>query len=319
MYTSIVITAVVVTVSLWIVVSTTRLWATMAKDAARHRFFAHSRVLTCDASGRGGVSLLCRDTNDDERLRNLTAVEYTAYEVIVVSDSLRHPDSLKRIISNYHMVAVDGGISDHRHLPRVRRMYRSVSRCYRRLLLLDVATTDEHTDLDVAANVATYDYLLPLWSNEHLRHGAIERLVAEIYATDNRNISVISTRMGAPLTLISGSIANRADSLAASVSNIRNTHSIYSPLAYNPDRRSIAGHISIALVVAIIVSSAATALSGLATMAMSVIALSLLFVVVMAYAATTLTMYDREYYVGYGDTLSLFCKNLLPQIWKIRK
>lgn len=319
MYSSTLILAIVVAVSLWVIVATSRLLAAIANGASQHRFFAHSHRRLCNDSGRCGVSLLCHNTNDDERLRNLLEVEYPAYEVIVVSDSLRNPDSLKRIISNYHMVAVDGGTSNQRQLPQIRRLYRSTSRCYRRLLLLDAVTTDGRSDLDIACHVATYDYLLALRGNEYLRSGAIERLVSEIYTAPHSDIQIITTRVGAPLTLISGHIANASASADAVLSTEYNIRHLYEPLAYIPNEGNHPGRIHIALMVFAITTSAIMAVSGVEPLSMGVIALSLLLIATMAYTATVLTMRNGEMSVRYGDILSLFCKNLLPGIWKIRK
>lgn len=318
MYSSIVILVAVMAVSLWCVAMTVQLLLRIVRGRNHRLFFSGVRSRLCDNFGRDGISLLCRDTGDEERLRNLLAVEYPTYEVVVVADSLRSPESLQRIIATYRMIAVDGRMSGDRDAPRVRRMYRSASRCYRRLLLLDVVTCASRSDLDVALDVATYDYLLPLWGDEYLAVGAIERLVAEVCTAAGAKRSVITTCVGAPLKLIPRCATNQTEAIS-SIEVEGREHVLYEPLAWRRGASSLAGRVVVLILwVAVMLCMVAVAV-GVAPLAMGVIALSVMLILASACLSTAIIASKDDTAVGYGDTLYLFCKNLLPSIWQIRK
>ena len=319
MLTSTIISVLISILSAWIVFATSRLMVRIVHDGDKHRLYAAVRSRLCDGFGRNGISLLCRDTADDGRLRNLLAVEYPAYEVIVVADSMRQPVSLQRAISHYRMVAVDGRIAGDRQTPRVRKMYRSASRSYRRLILLDVATRTEPSDLDAALDVATYDYILPLWNNEQLINGTVERLIAEVSTAPDAKSSVIESCIGASIKLVPREIVNQTESIA-SVKYTKHGHIVlHEPLAKREGYTSLASRVAVVAAIATTLLCAAAAMANIAPLAMAIAALSSLFVLASTHLATTVISRKHGTSVGYGDTLYLFCKNLLPRIWQIKK
>ena len=319
MHYSTLISIVIAAILLWAIAASARLLLLFVRGEQRHRFFSHPRGLSCHGLGHKGISLLCRDTGNPDRLRNLLAVEYPDYEVIVIADSLHSPDSLQQIIAHYHMVAVDGRISSEDGESRVRRMYRSVSRCYRRLLLLDIATTDSREDLDSALDAATYDYLLPLWGNEYLRAGAIERIIAEVCTESQNEKRIITTHIGPPSRLIPRQAAHEAGGISAVDEGRFGHHDIYEPLLSDSARDTLRWRIAAGVMVGIALLCIGTAIAGVMPLAMIMISLILVSILVAAYAAMITISNEGNAAIEYGESLSLFCKNLLPRIWKIRK
>ena len=80
-------------------------------------------------------------------------------------------------------------------------------------------------------------------------------------------------------------------------------------------RRPVAG----VVILVLMLLSIGAAVAGIAPLLMSAIVLTLTAVVVAAYAAMVVESHGDKPDVGYGENLSLFCKNLLPRIWQIRK
>lgn len=320
MYSSIIISTLILLISVGILIRLFRTLFLIREGNHRHSLFASAHNSIDNGVSRIGISLLCRDTGRAERLRNLLSVEYPDYEVIVVADSLRQPDSLRQLITSYRMIAVDGRMSGDRHTPRVRRMYRSASRCYRRLLLLDVATTGDKSDLDAAFDVATYDYILPLWGDEKVVPGGIERLIIELSTTSHEPPQAISSDVGASVTLYPRTLLDEVNGVAGSDATNRLAHRmLFEPIAVSGNSHARIGQIISALLIVAATISILLAMLGIATEPLLLVALSLLSIIVFAYVAHTILTHRREIPVGYGDTLYLFCKNLLPRVWQIRK
>lgn len=308
---------IVAVVLCWVVAVTSLLLVHIVRGGRNARFFALRRPALCHSFGCNGLSLLYRDTGDDERLQNLLAVEYPDYEVIVIADSMRNYDSLWQIITKYRMIAVDGRAVVGERATRVRKMYRSASRCYRRLLLLDVETSDCRSDFDVAYDVASYDYLLPLWGNERLRTGAIERAMADMNSSSRQSSDVITSRVGAPLQLISRRAASRVGGV--SEVSFEGCRCLYEPLLVDDRGASLWWRAVAYALPVLILLLLGMAVVGIMPLAMVALALMLSSLVVATYAAVVAMSYAGEPAVGYVEMLSLFCENLLPGIWKIRK
>lgn len=310
----------VVLLSLWAVVASLSLLVRVVREGYRCRFFAVMQGYPCDGCARRGVSLLCRDVGGVERLRNLLAVEYPDYEVVVVADSQRNPTSLQRIVAEYRMVVVDARPMERGQMLCVRRMYRSANRCYRRLLLLDVATTGERADLDAAFEVASYDYLLPLWGEERLLSGAVERLMVEVDAQPASDETIIATCVGAPLRLVARSVVGGTEGFAAAVDRLCESHILYEPLAFDPMRRVCKERVAVAgLAVLIVGVSIAAVMAEESALVLGIVALTLLLIMAASYAAKVVIAQYGRGAVEYVAVLSLFYKNIFPHIWKIGK
>ena len=62
-----------------------------------------------------------------------------------------------------------------------------------------------------------------------------------------------------------------------------------------------------------------TVIAGIMPLTMMMISLISISILVAAYAAMITISNEENAAIEYGESLSLFCKNLLPRIWKIRK
>jgi hypothetical protein len=319
MHTSNIIEILIATISLWVAIVTSRQLLRIVRGVHRHRLFAKTPGLACHGFGQRGISLLCRITDNDERLHNLLAVEYPNYEVIAIIDSLRNPEALHRLISRYRMIAVDGCTSSNGCVPHIKRMYRSTNRCYRQLLLLDIATSEQRTDLDAAFDMATYDYLLPLWGDERLQRGTIERLAAEASSIPHEEWEMMVVGVGQTLQLIKRHTATKTGGVTSINSNRVRCHYVYEPLLINKQRPSLWQRVAIMAFAATILLSVATTAINAFSIGWLIITLTLMAIAVAAFAAMALTSSGRCTTVGYVDNLSLFCKKLLPRIWQIKK
>ena len=321
MYTSIIIFSLVTVVSLCVVAAVLFRFVTLVQVSARSRFFNSRRSVVGGRSGRIGVSLLCVDDGDITRLSSLLAVEYPDYEVIMVADSLRNPDSLPVMIRRYRMVAVDGRIFTAKRGASVRKMYRSANRCYRRLILLDVATTGSRSDLDVACEVATYDLLLPIWGAERLTQGAIERIVTELSAVPNSASQIVIIGYEEEFLLIPARVAQEYDGVSAvGLGRGAGRYRIREQLVCgegSAGRRN--GRLLMVALGGVAVLCVVAIAAGIAVDMAGVILLTLGLIMIVAYAASRVARRGDSPNVGYGGMLYVFCKKMLPQIWQIRK
>ena len=119
------------------------------------------RRASSDAPDGIGISVLCSGVTDAAQIENLLSPEYSRYEVIVVLDARRHACEFAALTARYRMIRVEWVCSGELEVSGVRALGRSRRRCFRRLVLVDRAGP-EAGDLDAAASVATYDYLLPV-------------------------------------------------------------------------------------------------------------------------------------------------------------
>ena len=306
-------------VALYVVVRSLWLLLLLEQDARKGEFLSSLRGFASEGVGRRGVSLLCRDNGDIERLQSLLSVEYPDYEVVMTADSLRNAESLQRIIARYRMVAVDGQgvVGDY---SSVRRLYRSASRCYRRLILLDVSTTGQIEDFDAACEIATYDYLLPLWGDEVLLPGAVERLVAEVSLGQGSAREPVAACVGSFVALYPRSALGEGEGFGGVAPGCRGgCRLIYEPLAAGGALRGakiwfLAGGIGVVAIASIV-----SLTLRFSVIIASALLLAIGVLLLVAYIAHRIVIREASRSVGYGEILYLFFENLLSRIWKIRK
>lgn len=126
--------------------------------------------------------MLCSGVHAQEQVENLLSAEYAHYEVIVVLDSLRYPVEFAAFTARYRMIRVEYALSEELPVTGVRALGRSRKRRFRRLVLVDRAQDTPAGDFDAAAEVAAYDYVLPVREGQFLLPDAVVRLVAEVGA-----------------------------------------------------------------------------------------------------------------------------------------
>ena len=319
MYVVVIEAIVAAVVALYAVARGLQLLFRIDQGASKREFLSSLRSFASERVGRRGVSLLCRDCGDEGRLRALLSVEYPDYEVVITADSLRNAESLQRIISRYRMVAVDRGeLSEE--WSSVRRLYRSTHRCYRRLILLDVSSVGRDEDFEAACEIATYDLLLPLWGDEVLLPGAVERLVAEVALGRKRSNRPVTTLLGAAITLYPrAALCEKIGSGGAERGHRPRSILLYEPLAVGGASWRWKRWLLFSLVGLVAVAC----VSALISRFLAIFAVALLVAVgalmLLAFVAHRLVMREEKGAVGYGEILYRFFENLLPWIWKIRK
>ena len=187
-------------VMLWLAARAVVRIVRMSAGENRGLMFASSYGVLCDGAGRTGVSAICTSLGSADEVADMLGVEYERYEVVVATDSAAEPDILTELIDRYCLVAVDYPRSDMPPSGAVRRLYRSHCRRFRRLAVVDVASGGRRADIDAAADVAVYNYIMPLCGGRELLPHAVERLVAEICSSEEPPREVC-TAVGAPLRL----------------------------------------------------------------------------------------------------------------------
>lgn len=189
-----ILTAIAVTVCtlLWLIV----------EARSKRLMLSQARGIACDAPGDIGISVLCSGVVDVHQVENLLSVEYARYEVVVVLDAQRYPLEFEELVTRYRIIRVEWTPSDELPVEGVRALGRSRKRCYRRLVLIDRRQDTPGGDLDAAAAVATYDYMLPLCGGQYLLHDAVARLVAELGEHPLGSLSLIRSWVGEPAALL---------------------------------------------------------------------------------------------------------------------
>lgn len=169
----------------------------------RRLLVAAARTAYSDAPDGIGISVLCSGVTDPAQLENLLSSEYSRYEVVVVLDSRRQAAEFAALIARYRMIRVEWTFAGELEVTGVRALGRSRKRCFRRLVLVDRVFDGAAGDLDAAAAVATYDYLLPVGRGQCLLPGTVERLVAELGSEPPGSLDLVRSHLGEPAALLS--------------------------------------------------------------------------------------------------------------------
>ena len=164
---------------------------------------AGSHAVASDTPDGIGISVLCSGVRVQEQVENLLSAEYAHYEVIVVLDSLRYPVEFAAFTARYRMIRVEYVLSEELPVTGVRALGRSRKRRFRRLVLVDRAQDTPAGDFDAAAEVAAYDYVLPVREGQFLLPDAVARLVAEVGERGVGGCDCVRSRIGEPAALLS--------------------------------------------------------------------------------------------------------------------
>lgn len=157
----------------------------------------------CDAPGGTGISVLYRCDEERLRLPSLLDVGYACYEVVAVLDAARCPEVFATLESHYRLFRAAVPAACDLPVGTLRGLYRSRKRCFRRLVVVDRPCDTPAADLDAAAAVASYEYLLPVPAACRLVPGAVERLVAELSLRSHCHTVLIRSVAGVPAMLLS--------------------------------------------------------------------------------------------------------------------
>ena len=184
-------------VTLWVVFVA---WM-IGKDCARWRLFTQTPPVARHDSEAIGLTVVCSGVRSVAQIDNLLSVEYARYEVIVVVDALNDGAAFERIVRRYRMMRV-GEVEgvDFPHL-RTGVVWRSRTRCNRRLVLLDRPRSCAANDLTAATELARYEWVMPLRGGARLLPDAVMRLVALI--GDRRDeVWLFRTRIGEAVDVV---------------------------------------------------------------------------------------------------------------------
>lgn len=170
------------------------LWMIRIADATRRRDIIIDDIAgCCESLGFVGCSAICSGVRGIARIEELLGQEYDRYEVIITIDAEQYPEEFRAIISHYRMIRVNCSRSEELPSATIRNLYRSRQRSFRRLILLDKPHSDIYGDLDAAAIVASYNYLLPVGPTTHLCNKAIESIAITLSEQDFHSIGLLHT------------------------------------------------------------------------------------------------------------------------------
>ena len=127
-----------------------------------------------------GISALVVGEQRLERCEALLEEEYAPFEVVLILNFERSLTLVEDLHQRYHLIRVEYHPSGEFPVRGVQGLYRSRKRRFRRLVVVDCRAPGERAALDVGADVASYDYLLPLRRHEQLVPGGVARLATEL-------------------------------------------------------------------------------------------------------------------------------------------
>ena len=180
-------------ISLLCVISTATLTRLLRiiEATKRHNLLTEDIAGCCESLGFVGCSAICSGVRSIARIEELLGQEYDRYEVVITIDAELYPEEFSAIISHYRMIRVNCTHSEELPSATVRALYRSRQRSFRRLILVDKPHSDIYGNLDAAATVASYNYLLPVGPTTHLCDKSIEIIAITLSEQDFHNICLL--------------------------------------------------------------------------------------------------------------------------------
>lgn len=173
-----------------------------ARALRRRRILGPETAGCCESLGFVGISAVCSGVKNIEHIENLLGTEYDRYELVVVLDAEAESDAFRNIATHYGLVRVNAVESDELPSARIRALYRSRRRNYRRLVLVDRADAAPYEDLDAGTTAASYDYILPVGPRDYLLPDAVE--TAAIAISDSpRRVEVLRSAADTPCAIFS--------------------------------------------------------------------------------------------------------------------
>lgn len=209
----------------------------VVRDERRRRLRSVRRGVLCDVGGGVGISLLCTDVSDLCQIADLLDTEYPRCETVLVLDGRQKPEEFRAVVAAYHLFRVDYRICGELPATGVRGLYRSRSRSFRRLVLIDRASSVAADDLDAAAGVAAYDYLMPVGAGQYLLPRAVERLAGEVAEHRREPLQLLRIRVGVPAVLVHRDAVIAAGGFSGRILRHiprRARLSLYEPFLYRP-------------------------------------------------------------------------------------
>ena len=141
--------------------------------------------------GEVGYSVLCYGVTNISEIARLLNCEYSRYEVILALNSASNKPQFEQIVKHYKMVKVSHTTHTEIGSDKIINLYRSRLRGYRRLVVVDVATTSEYNALNSALSIASYDYIIPTISCPDVRCNALLHLAIILTTKEHQGIELI--------------------------------------------------------------------------------------------------------------------------------
>ncbi len=135
-----------------------------------HRAYRKANIVKVlnESIGHIGVSAVVEYPETPQPLIALLEERYPRSEAVIVTDLEGCLSPFGELIYRFHLVKVN-----HSHLVGVRALYRSRHRAFRRVVMVDLPIESRHRALEVAKEVATYDYILQLQGESIVAHDAL--------------------------------------------------------------------------------------------------------------------------------------------------
>lgn len=147
----------------------------------------------CNASSVDflGYSVLCTNIEEISLIEQLLTSNFYRYEVIISINSANQRELFHDIIKRYKLVEVNNSFPQEIQSSPIIALYRSRLRGYRRLIVADIATTNQYDALNTALNISSYDYIIPILEAMYLRPNAISAIAFSLSQERHRNPELI--------------------------------------------------------------------------------------------------------------------------------
>ncbi|MGH7240485.1 MAG: glycosyltransferase, partial [Candidatus Saccharimonadales bacterium] len=141
--------------------------------------FSDPRVLATSPDAPG-ISVIAPAYNEAgtiiDNVRSLLSIYYEKLEIIIVNDGSRD-DSLKKLIDFYHLVQVPFFIHEELKTKKVRGIYKSTTKAFRKLTVIDKENGGKADSLNAGINVASHELVVSIDVDCILEQDALLKIV----------------------------------------------------------------------------------------------------------------------------------------------
>lgn len=174
----------------------------LAIEAERKQQLLGQQSVGChNSQGWVGCSVVCQHPRSVAHIESLLGTRYERYEVIVIIDATADEELFSAIVEQYGLIELNAPQQSASNPPAaaIRSLYRSKQRRYRPFVLLDIEQNQPpHHTLNSALMVASYNYVIPLWGNSHLRPHAIESIAITLADHSEQEIELLESLSSHP-------------------------------------------------------------------------------------------------------------------------
>lgn len=145
-----------------------------------------------------GCSIICTYVEDIKHIELLLTSNFYRSEVILSLNSTNQRELFHSIIKKYKLVEVNNSFPQEITSSPIIALYRSRQRGYRRLIVVDSSTSDQYEALNIALNISSYDYIIPIPMATYLRPNAISAIAISLSLDQNLNPELIYCKTATP-------------------------------------------------------------------------------------------------------------------------